>query len=952
MPPTKHARNATISSLLAAGILTGGLAMPAIAQDTTPTPTASPSITTKENASSPADKTATVKTVNIRAKYSSGGGYSVNYTVGNSDALTWTDGAWTIHSDLSQIIGEDGLTMTAAVTYQDGTESKPVQLAVSDFNASAAPALGTTKANSRQFTGNVDGMPIKVSLATYDAEPIGFWNLSRNVYPTRVAGDDTYRYEDQNMPCELFKNQNGDGWHGSIEKVIFYTPNREGFNGPSDTLPSLPVVWGEPEQVTENGRHLLKADGVAKGEIAGQPVEVTVHAAADNPDATDNAEWTYIDPVEGSKQKLLYRNGILDSSFHSDYDAMPDNITVTSDTGETVTLTRDDSGIRTEEGDQLGVATLDGAVQYTAEASDTHPAIVINGYFKDGATIGKPITVKDGPAFMKNDDGTFTTTDTNYTLDGKNQPSADVVTLSNGQTAPITWDKDVQTIEKDVDGTATKFIRLNGVATGSVGSQKFTVNTTADRAYDTHVTLSVTQTPAEGDPTRIEVPDATNVNAPDLKDTYTLKALPHDKVGDQYTLNVDAANQMDVTVGDTTATIGDNGERHLTTAVTYTDDDGDQQTRTVTVVIPFDKAKPVVGNPDAALDGFLVNGKPMDGFDPDQLDYTITAKADEKVTVKPVAREGQTVKASDIRQTAWTTVQEWTVEKNGQTRVYTVTLVREHSPEQATADDKFTPADPIAQPSTVNPDSADDTQLADHGYVLDGKYHAVAEDDYTIPEGGVFSYGAKIGQTVKVGVEKAGGMTYTYTVGVLAADQKTYGAHTYKVTYLTAATHKAELTGINVDGDPIDGFDPAKHEYTVEVKNPEKWTVTPLFDKSTGMSVSTHKDGDKAVITVSSADNLNTVTYTVTVKQKMKLLDKLGLANTGTTALTAIIAAVVLIAGGAVAGFLSRRRRKPKAGTHAADTATAEPAETTGDDEARKTESDTADDTARKDDAD
>ena len=138
----------------------------------------------------------------------------------------------------------------------------------------------------------------------------------------------------------------------------------------------------------------------------------------------------------------------------------------------------------------------------------------------------------------------------------------------------------------------------------------------------------------------------------------------------------------------------------------------------------------------------------------------------------------------------------------------------------------------------------------------------------------------------------------------------------------------------------------------MEVKNPEKWTVTPLFDKSTGMSVSTHKDGDKAVITVSSADNLNTVTYTVTVKQKMKLLDKLGLANTGTTALTAIIAAVVLIAGGAVAGFLSRRRRKPKAGTHAADTATAEPAETTGDDEARKTESDTADDTARKDDAD
>ena len=92
------------------------------------------------------------------------------------------------------------------------------------------------------------------------------------------------------------------------------------------------------------------------------------------------------------------------------------------------------------------------------------------------------------------------------------------------------------------------------------------------------------------------------------------------------------------------------------------------------------------------------------------------------------------------------------------------------------------------------------------------------------------------------------------------------------------------------------------------------------------MSVSTHKDGDKATITVSSADNLNTVTYTVTVKQKMKLVEKL--ANTGTTALTVIIAAIVLIAAGGVAGFFAMRRRKPED----VDTATGEAASGDGSD--------------------
>lgn len=929
MPPTKHARNAAISSLLAAGILTGGLAMPAIAQDTTPTPATTPTVQAEQNATIK-EMHATLTAPNAMHGF----------------LLHNEDGVWQNTDESESMLDAKQTTITATATFADGTTKDYPLSFVSEKPSDEIP-LGTTQHKVMIFEGDADGTPMRVTVDCYDAQPLYLNGISPQ-RPMLDKTDGVYKLTSETV-YKLVKNADGT-----------YTAQLNGqpassleLYKDSDRLSTIPIQWDDDvTHETINGVAQLKLNGTATGEYNGQKYTVNLYATMLDPDV-QAATWTTTMP-DGTTVKYWWETQrFYGQKLDAQLDTLPTTLDAVSSDGQTVHLTQqkyDTDNFETTPTDKLGVSIVKGNVAYVADATADHPELYLSVYTTD--TRGSEVTVKDGPAFTKNDDGTFTTTDTNYTLDGKNQPSADVVTLSNGQTASITWDKDVQTIEKDIDGTATKFIRLNGVATGSVGSQKFTVNITADRAYDTHVTLSVTQTPAEGDPTRIEVPNATNVNAPDLKDTYTLKALPHDKVGDQYTLNVDAANQMDVTVGDTTATIGNNGERHLTTAVTYTDDDGDQQTRTVTVVIPFDKAKPVVGNPDAALDGFLVNGKPMDGFDPDQLDYTITAKADEKVTVKPVAREGQTVKASDIRQTAWTTVQEWTVEKNGQTRVYTVTLVREHSPEQATADDKFTPADPIAQPSTVNPDSADDTQLADHGYVLDGKYHAVAEDDYTIPEGGVFSYGAKIGQTVKVGVEKAGGMTYTYTVGVLAADQKTYGAHTYKVTYLTAATHKAELTGINVDGDPIDGFDPAKHEYTVEVKNPEKWTVTPLFDKSTGMSVSTHKDGDKAVITVSSADNLNTVTYTVTVKQKMKLLDKLGLANTGTTALTAIIAAVVLIAGGAVAGFLSRRRRKPKAGTHAADTATAEPAETTGDDEARKTESDTADDTARKDDAD
>ena len=77
----------------------------------------------------------------------------------------------------------------------------------------------------------------------------------------------------------------------------------------------------------------------------------------------------------------------------------------------------------------------------------------------------------------------------------------------------------------------------------------------------------------------------------------------------------------------------------------------------------------------------------------DVLDYTIHLKADQHVSVAPRTRAGTKAVAGDVSQTAFTTVQSWTVTADsGQSRVYTVTAVRDHT--EQTADEKFTPAEP------------------------------------------------------------------------------------------------------------------------------------------------------------------------------------------------------------------------------------------------------------------
>ena len=326
-------------------------------------------------------------------------------------------------------------------------------------------------------------------------------------------------------------------------------------------------------------------------------------------------------------------------------------------------------------------------------------------------------------------------------------------------------------------------------------------------------------------------------------------------------------------------------------------------TKVVRVTVPFQQAKRVVGNDKAALRGFTVNGRAMDGYSKDVVDYTIHAGADERVLVTPVPEAGQDVRAGDSRQTAYTTTQWWTVSKDGESRTYSVTLVRDHT--TPTAAEAFKPAEPSgSQTKDANP-SAGNTALKSVGYTLKGVYHPADGARLVIPEGGTLAYEYYEGQTVDVSSTRTGGMTWDYSLGVLSADGSKYEVHDVAVTYLTAATHRAELTGIKADGRLVSGFDPKRLEYTVKVGNADRYVITPVFDKTTGMSVTVHKDGRTVTLTATSADGLVRTVYTVHVVEDRALA---ALSSTGAgLGVAAPIAALLALLGVGV-GVASRRR--------------------------------------------
>lgn len=576
--------------------------------------------------------------------------------------------------------------------------------------------------------------------------------------------------------------------------------------------------------------------------------------------------------------------------------------TLTGSDGSTVSLT-DTADPFTQENDQLGVGhithTLSGTTADVAKtairvaydvASGTETTVTLDDGSKTGAS-GK---------FTRNEDGSWTANLTGALGKDLDATAATSTTfrLSDGTTLDGTLGENVTTTP---NGTTLLTRTLTADGKDSHGTPIKAV-ATLSYTYDPRISLTLTHksgTAENGQTVAVDGLTADmDVNA--LGSVYSAGVQERGLTGDQWELNVKhGANVSNPTIAVTTS---GEGSRILVATIRYQRLDADGHTlvndsKIVRVNVPFAAAPKVIGNDKAALAGIKVNGLDIPGFSADKVDYIITAGKDERVKVSPVARDGQTVVAGDSRQTAFTTVQTWTVSKDGESRTYTVTLVRDHT--EKTADEKFTPSEPAGQVSKTENPSDDNTALESVGYMLDGAYHKSDSDEFTIPEGGVLSWSSYAGQVVQPTVERDHGMTFRYELGVLSKDGTKYATRVLTVTYLTADTHRAELTGIKVDGRDVTGFDPKTMEYDVRVDNPERYVVTPSFDKMTGMSLTVHKTASQAVIKVTSADGLTQATYTLNVS-------KATLADTGTG--VGLGSLIFILAASAVGSLLGRRR--------------------------------------------
>lgn len=601
--------------------------------------------------------------------------------------------------------------------------------------------------------------------------------------------------------------------------------------------------------------------------------------------------------------KTLTRNdaGALSATLDRKTAAL-EHPTLTGSDGSTIGLT-DTAGTFTQDDGQLGVGhvthtlagtTADGdkaAVNVTYDvASGTETTVTLDDGSKTGAT-GK---------FTHNEDGSWTANLTGMLGKDLDATAATSTTfkLSDGTTLDGTLGETVTTTP---NGTTllTRMLTVDGK--DSHGTPVKAV-ATLSYTYDPRISLTLTHKSGTAENGQVVAVDGLtadmDVNA--LGSVYSAGVQERGLTGDQWELNVKhGANVSNPTIAVTTS---GEGSRILVATIRYQRLDADGHTlvndsKIVRVNVPFAAAPKVIGNDKAALAGIKVNGQDIPGFSADKVDYTITAGKDERVKVSPVARDGQTVVAGDSRQTAFTTVQTWTVSKDGESRTYTVTLVRDHT--EKTADEKFTPAEPAGQVSKAENPSDDNTALESVGYMLDGEYHKSDSDEFTIPEGGILSWSSYAGQVVQPTVERDHGMTFRYELGVLSKDGTKYATRVLTATYLTADTHRAELTGIKVDGRDVTGFDPKTMEYDVRVDNPERYVVTPSFDKMTGMSLTVHKTASQAVIKVTSADGLTQATYTLNVS-------KATLADTGTGVGLGSLA--FLLAAGAVGSLLGRKR--------------------------------------------
>lgn len=241
-------------------------------------------------------------------------------------------------------------------------------------------------------------------------------------------------------------------------------------------------------------------------------------------------------------------------------------------------------------------------------------------------------------------------------------------------------------------------------------------------------------------------------------------------------------------------------------------------------------------------------------------------------------------------------------------------VVRPHT--TPSADDAFSPKDPIEVTALDDAPTPDSTSVAAIGFKdVKGVFHEFS-GDHIIPEGGTFAYRLFNGQSASVSVGKVKGMTYRYDITVLSANGAKAQVTSVEATYITAATHKALLDGVKFDNRMLAGFDPNKHEYTVRVNDANKYTVQALFDKLSGMSVSSSKEDHKVTLSVRSADGLVLTIYTFHIKENNT--EKL-LAQTGAPIMLLVFLSTLLSISGTLL-LIARKHAKHTHTRHIQDT--------------------------------
>ncbi|UDG85742.1 hypothetical protein [Bifidobacterium pseudocatenulatum] len=673
------------------------------------------------------------------------------------------------------------------------------------------------------------------------------------------------------------------------------------------------VAYRNALKAAQDKQKIQQKDGKAYTSESYKPLDDLLKADFNADDADRDALSERTEKLNQAVEGLIVASWSIDGKTLSNADgtltatldrktAALEHPTLTGSDGSTVSLT-DTAEPFTQENDQLGVGhiahTLSGT---TADAAKTAIRVTYDVASGTETTVTLDDGSKTGAAgkFTRNEDGSWTANLTGALGKDLDATAAASTTfrLSDGTTLDGTLGDAVTTTP---NGTTLLTRTLTADGKDSHGTPVKAV-ATLSYTYDPRISLTLTHKSGTAENSQTVAVDGltADMDVNTLGSVYSAGVQERGLTGDQWELNVKhGANVSNPTIAVTTS---GEGSRILVATIRYQRLDADGHTlvndsKIVRVNVPFAAAPKVIGNDKAALAGIKVNGQDIPGFSADKVDYTITAGKDERVKVSPVARDGQTVVAGDSRQTAFTTVQTWTVSKDGESRTYTVTLVRDHT--EKTADEKFTPAEPAGQVSKAENPSDDNTALESVGYMLDGAYHKSDSDEFTIPEGGILSWSSYAGQVVQPTVERDHGMTFRYELGVLSKDGTKYATRVLTVTYLTADTHRAELTGIKVDRRDVAGFDPKTMEYDVRVDNPERYVVTPSFDKMTGMSLTVHKTASQAVIKVTSADGLTQATYTLDVS-------KATLADTGTG--VGLGSLIFLLAAGAVGSLLSRRR--------------------------------------------